>query len=139
MTEPAAAGRQPAELQAATRRKADQAHARATAALARLRRSGDVVTFASVAREAGVSQRYLHSHDEFADQIRRLRPSLARQPLPPVTDTESGVVSVLRAKINAQQDKIGSLDEAIRRLKHDLEIAHGEIIKLRSQRRHDPS
>jgi hypothetical protein len=48
-------------------------------------------------------------------------------------------LSVLRAKINAQQDKISSLDETIRRLKRDLEIAHGEIIKLRSQRRHDSS
>ncbi|MFT4167228.1 MAG: hypothetical protein QM650_18490 [Microlunatus sp.] len=134
-----AARSQPAALQAVTRRRSDAVYQRATTALAKLRREGSEITFASVAREAQVSRRYLHSHDELAGQIRKLRPAAARQPLPEAADGESGIVSVLRAKILQQQTKISDLEGVIRSLKHDLEIAHGEIIMLRSgRRRPDP-
>lgn len=81
-----------------------------------------------------MSQRYLHSHDELAGQIRKLRLAAARQPLLEAADGESGIVSVLRAKILQQQTKIGDLEGIIRSLKHDPEIAHGEIIKRRAGR-----
>lgn len=124
---------QPAALQAATQRKAENAYQRASSALAELRRQGREVTFASVAREAGVSQRYLHSHEELAGRIRRLRPAAARQPLPEASGTESGIVSVLRARLGQQQTTIRDLENAIRSLKLDLEVAHGEIIRLRQR------
>ena len=130
-----AAQSQPAALQAASQRKTEDAYQRASTALARLRRQGNKITFASVARAAGVSQRYLHGHDELAGQIRKLRPAAARQPLPEATDDESGIVSVLRARIVQQQTKISDLEETIRSLNHDLAIAHGEIIKLKSRPR----
>lgn len=130
-----AARSQPAALQAASQRKAEDAYQRASSALAKLRRQSSEITFASVARAAGVSSRYLQSHPELAAQIRKLRPAAARQPLPEAIDGESGIVSVLRARIVLQQGKISDLEEAIRSLRHDLEIAHGEIIKLRRRHR----
>lgn len=122
---------QPAALQAASQRRAEGAYHRANTALAKLRRQNSEITFASVARAAGVSSRYLQSHPELAAQIRRLRPAAARQPLPEAADGESGIVSVLRARIMQQHTKISDLEGTIQALKHDLEIAHGEIIKLR--------
>lgn len=125
---------QPAALQAESQRRAEEAYQRATTALAKLRRQGSEITFASVARAADVSTRYLYDHPEFADQIRKLRPAAARQPLPEAADGESGIVSVLRARIVQQQTKISDLEGIIRQLKHDLEIAHGVIIKQRAGR-----
>lgn len=130
-----AARSQPPALQAATQERKDGVYLRATTALAKLRRQGSKITFASVAREAQVSQRYLYAHDELAGQIRKLRPAAARQPLPEAAGGESGVVSVLRARIIQQQTKISGLEDTIRTLKHDLAIAHGEVIKSRSRSR----
>ena len=134
-----AARSQPAALQAASQRKAEDTYQRAADALAWLRRQKCEITFASVARRAGVSQRYLHGHPELAGQIRQLRPSSGRHPLPEPTDTESGIVSVLRARIAQHQTKISDLEKVIRSLRQDLEVAHGEIIKLRRLHSHPES
>lgn len=85
-----------------------------------------------------MSSRYLQSNPELAAQIRKLRTAAARQPLPEATDTESGVVSVLRARIMQHQTTISGLEDTVRSLKRDLEIAHGEIIKLRRLGRRQP-
>ena len=130
-----AARSQPAALQAASQRKAEEAAQRASSALTKLRRQNSEITFASVARAAGVSSRYLQSQPELAAQIRKLRPAAARQPLPEASDGESGIVSVLRARIVQQHTKISDLEGTIRGLRHDPEVAHGEIIKLRSRHR----
>lgn len=134
-TDPLPAHPQPDALHAASQHKAEKTRALAANALARLRSTGAEITFASVAREAGVSQRYLYTQSDFAQQIRKLRPAAARQPLPEASDTESGIVSVLRARLRQQENTISDLHDTIRGLKRELEIAHGEIIKLRSRPR----
>lgn len=88
---------------AASRRKAETAEKAARAAIAKLRRSGTAISVAAVAREAGVSQHYLHQHPDLGPLIRSIRnASTTPAPTPPAEPSQSGIVSVLRARIEAQ-------------------------------------
>lgn len=126
--EPAAAG-----LQAATRRRAEAAERAALEALRQLRGQGKRITVAAVARQAGVSPRYLYSKPHLLAQITGLRAAGAPGvPLPAEPVKPSGMISVLKARIDVLEAERRQLRERVGRLEHDLAVAHGEIIELRS-------
>lgn len=60
-------------LAAATRRRADETRARARATLRRLDRDGTPITYAGVAKAAGVSRALLYRDPELRETINKLR------------------------------------------------------------------
>lgn len=121
MTSTAPAGRTDGII-AASRRKAETAEKAARAAITKLRRSGNAITVAAVAREAGVSQHYLHQHPDLGPLIRSIRNTSrsdaeARSVDPP----RSGIVSVLWARIEAQTQERRDLVERISALESEVE------------------
>lgn len=124
MTTPAPQGRTDAII-AASRRKAATAEKAARAALTKPRRTGTPITIAAVAREAGVSQHYLHQHPDLGPLIRSLRTTATTGVKPPPVDpTQSGLVSVLKARIDAHS-------EERRRLLAEISNLHAELEKVR--------
>jgi hypothetical protein len=63
----------PDPLSGAAARRHELTRARAVQALRELDRAGTPVTFARVAREAGISRSWLYTQPDISDQIRRLR------------------------------------------------------------------
>lgn len=104
---------------------------RATTALRQLAQEGEPITFAAVARRAGVSTDFLYGAATLRARITELRqqPSTSR-PLPtPVEGSEStAAVRALSAQLKQQRRR--HRDE-IQTLESRLAAAHGENLKLR--------
>lgn len=119
-----------AGLIAASRRKAEAAENAARAAITKLRRAGTSITIAAIAREAGVSQHYLHQHPDLGPLIRSMRDAATPGvKLPPVDSSQSGIVSVLRARIEGQVQERQALLDRIAKLEEELERLRGALIR----------
>lgn len=119
---------------AASRRKAETAEKAARAAITKLRRSGTAITVAAVAREAGVSQHYLHQHPDLGPLIRSIRTaSTAPESTPPAEPSQSGIVSVLRARIEAQTQQRRELLERISALESEVATLRGALTQAQAR------
>lgn len=123
-------------LRSASQRKAAAAHQATKDALKRLRKTNQPITIAAVAREAGVSAHYLHQHPDFGPLIRQLRTTSTPGVRRPITtpDDQSGIVAVLKTRIEHTRTENQQLTARIHQLEQDLETARGEIANL--QQRH---
>ena len=114
----------------------DRAYRDASRAIRKLRKHGGPINFNSVAAEAHVSRQYLSDHPEFGPLIRKLRPQTRAAEPPRAVVDDTGIVAVLRAKINTQTDEISALNQELHDLRRQLEIARGTIVTLRQQQTH---
>ena len=118
-----------AALAAAARQRSDQTRQRATEALQRLHATGQPITFAHVARTAGVSRSWLYRQPDLRAEINRLRRTTTAQAVP-VPSPERGSAESLRHRLEA------ALDE-ITRLKADNHQLREHLAQHLGHRRHN--
>jgi hypothetical protein len=126
------------------RARRQNAEAKAEKALSDLASTGQPVTFAAVARAAGVSSDFLYRHPAFRDRIAQLRTtgSAGRPGDPSGVEqqaTSSGSASAAVRALSAQikqmrRDHLAELST----LRRALENAHGENLTLRRRLKLDP-
>jgi Family of unknown function (DUF6262) len=123
----------PQHLRDAAQRRHQQATERAVAALARLSAAGKAVTFASVAREAGVSTDFLYRQPELRQRINQMRAPNGRRASTPAAD--DGVALNASAPVRALSAQLKELrrrhHKEITDLKEALAVSHGETLALR--------
>jgi len=112
-------------LTRAARAKHTAAQARAEAGLRTLIKSGQPITFRSVAKTAGVSLDFLYRNPELRQRIDTLRAQ--QQPARQTADPTTPATSVV-ARLTA---KLGESREQITQLRAQLATAHGELAALR--------
>ena len=133
MTSTAPAGRTDGII-AASRRKDETAEKAARAAITKLRRSGNAITVAAVAREAGVSQHYLHQHPDLGPLIRSIRnANTTPANTQPAEPSQSGIVSVLRARIEAQTQERRELMQRISALESEVSTLRGALAQAQAR------
>ena len=108
-----------AALAAAARQRADQTRQRATEALQRLHATGQPITFAHVARTAGVSRSWLYRQPDLRADIDRLRRVATAQAVP-VPSPERGSAESLRQRLEAALDEITRLKADNHQLREHL-------------------
>jgi hypothetical protein len=126
-------------LKAAAAARTAATAARADAGLREMLRTGQPITFRSLARHAGVSLDFLYSSTALRPRIQQLRDQQRTQPggNAPQDDgraraadpeTTSSVVATLTARLTDLQRRHR---EEVTRLRRELETAHGENLILR--------
>ena len=124
----------PRQLADAAARRTLEAEQRVQGALRELDREGAAVTFAAVAKRAGVSRVFLYQHAELRAQIEALRSAQAAAPARlPVRQRASD--ASLRARLRAALDENQRQREEIARLREELALAHGRVRELELDRR----
>ena len=104
---------------AAARQRSDQTRQRATEALQRLHATGQPITFAHVARTAGVSRSWLYRQPDLRADIDRLRRVATAQAVP-VPSPERGSTESLRQRLEAALDEITRLNADNHQLREHL-------------------
>jgi hypothetical protein len=129
----------PDPLSEAAARRHELTRARAVQALRELDRADAPVTFAGVARAAGVSRSWLYTQPDISGQIRRLRKSTddvgSAGAVPAgqrATDTS------LRARLTAALDRNKQLADDNARLRRQLALALGDQRSARVRSGNDP-
>ncbi|WP_251061747.1 DUF6262 family protein [Streptomyces sp. ISL-100] len=111
----------------AARRRAAATRRRAASALRRMDTTGVVITFKTVAREAGVSRSWLYNQPDLRAEIERLRgrhrPVPAARPVP--ERQRSSDASLLR-RLEAATERNQRLEAENRELRQALALALGE-------------
>lgn len=117
----------PDPLSEAAARRHELTRARAVRALRELDRAGTPVTFAAVARAAGVSRSWLYTQPDISGQIRRLRKTTdgvgSADTIPAGQRASS---TSLRARLNAALDRNKQLADENARLHRQLARALGD-------------
>ena len=108
-----------AALAAAARQRSDQTRQRATEALQRLHATAQPITFAHVARTAGVSRSWLYRQPDLRADIDRLRRVATAQAVP-VPSPERGSAESLRQRLEAALDEITRLNADNHQLREHL-------------------
>lgn len=116
----------------AAKARHEAAAAKAQSALRQLSSRGQQITFASVAREAGVSTDFLYRHPELRNAITGLRTPTSRStgvddPAP----SSAATTAAVRALSSRLKQLIREHREEVETLKRDLATAHGENLLLR--------
>ena len=106
-------------LAAAARQRSDQTRQRATEALQRLHATGQPITFAHVARTAGVSRSWLYRQPDLRAEINRLR-RVATGHAVPVPPPQRGSTESLRQRLEAALDEITRLKADNHQLREHL-------------------
>jgi negative regulator of sigma E activity len=129
----------PDPLSEAAARRHELTRSRAVQALRELDRAGTPVTFADVARAAGVSRSWLYTQPDISGQIRRLRheTSSAGSAGAIPTDQRAGDAS-LRARLTAALDRNKQLADDNARLRRQLARALGDQRSVRTRSGNDP-
>ncbi len=124
----------PRQLADAAARRTLEAEQRVQGALRELDRTGAAVTFAAVAKRAGVSRVFLYQHAELRAEIEALRAAHAAAPARlPVRQRASD--PSLRTRLRAALDENQRQREEIARLREELALAHGRVRELELDRR----
>ena len=124
----------PRQLADAAARRTLDAKQRVHGTLRDLDREGAAVTFAAVAKRAGVSRVFLYQHAELRAQIEALRSAHTAAPARlPVRQRASD--ASLRARLRAALDENQRQREEITRLREELALAHGRVRELELDRR----
>jgi hypothetical protein len=127
-----------ANLKAAAAARTAAATARAEAALGKMTRDGDAITFRGLAARAGVSLDFLYRNTALRDRVAYLRArQQARPPAAPAATPGPGQPSSVIAALTAQlADARHRYREENTELRRALEAAHGENLLLRRRLGH---
>jgi hypothetical protein len=119
-------------LKAAAQRKSEGKVKEAEAAIRRLVKRGEPVTFQAVQREAGVSQNFLYTNASLRARIehQRSRHRPAARPDLAAADSDNNIVMALTAEITRLKKQHR---EEVTELRKALEQAHGENLALRRE------
>lgn len=118
-------------LTRAARARHDDTMKRASAALLEMAKAGEPITFAAVARRAGVSTDFLYGTPALRSRITELRQQpFARNPSQPPADTAASTTAIraLSAQLKEQRRRHR---EEIQAVQKALAAAHGENLELR--------
>lgn len=119
-------------LRAAAATRTKQVEHRATEALTSLRADGQPITFAAVARAAGISTDFLYRHPTIRAHIEDLRQQ-PTHPTPSSPTVDAGESSVVRALTNQLRDLKREHRSEVKHLHDALAAAHGENLRLRRE------
>jgi len=118
------------DLRRASRQRSEQAAARARTAVQTLSREGRPISFASVARAAGVSTDFLYRHPELRSLITDLRAQPRRYNEPEIKP-ETSSSSAVRALSAQLKDLRARHQSEVERLRQALATAQQENLQLR--------
>lgn len=119
-------------LKTAARRKSEEKTRSADAAIGRLIKRGEPVTFQAVQREAGVSHAFLYNNTRLRARIEHQRRQ--QRPAPDPTPTDNAADNNIVAALSAQLARLKAQHRAeVTALRAALEQAHGENLELRRQ------
>ena len=117
----------PDPLSEAVARRHELARAKAVQALRELDRAGTAVTFAGVARAAGVSRSWLYTQPDISGQIRRLRKSTdGAGSVGAIPAAQRATDASLRTRLTAALDRNKQLADENARLRRRLARALGD-------------
>jgi len=129
----------PDPLSEAAARRHELTRSKAVQALRELDRSGQPVTFASVAQAAGISRSWLYTQPDISGQIRRLRESTAGAGSAGAIPAGQRATDVsLRARLAAALDRNRQLADENARLRRQLAHALGDQRSARTRSGNDP-
>ena len=128
----------PDPLAAAAARRHELTRAKAIQALRELGRSGQPVTFASVATAAGISRSWLYTQADIRDQIRQLRDTRSRDTAGAVPASQRATDSSLRARLTAALTRNQALADENAQLRRQLARALGDQRSARTRSGNDP-
>ena len=109
----------------------ESTHAKAETALRELAERGQPISFASVARQAGVSTDFLYRQPTLRAKISSLRSRPGSQAAPAEVDDASSTSAVVRALSTRIKDLTRQHREEVAALQRGLAAAHGENLLLR--------
>ena len=114
----------PDPLSEAAARRHELTRAKAVQALRELDRAGTPVTFARVAREAGISRSWLYTQPDISSHIRRLREKT--DGVGAIPSGQRSTDASLRARLTAALDRNRQLADENARLRRQLARALGD-------------
>ncbi len=126
----------PDPLAAAAARRHELTRAKAIQALRELDRSGQPVTFASVAAAAGISRSWLYTQADIRDQIQQLRGT--RSAAGAVPASQRATETSLRARLTATLQRNQQLTDENTRLRRQLARALGDQRSSQTRYGNDP-
>ena len=117
----------PDPLSEAAARRHQLTRAKTVQALRELDRAGDPVTFAGVARAAGVSRSWLYTQPDIRDQIRKMREKTdPAGPAGAIPAAQRATDASLRTRLAAALDRNKQLADDNARLRRQLARALGD-------------
>ena len=129
----------PDPLSEAAARRHELTRARAVQALRELDRAGVPVTFAGVAKAAGISRSWLYTQPDIVSQIRRLRQETnAGGSAGSVPAGQRTTDASLRARLTTALDRNKQLADENARLRRQLARALGDQRSARTRSGNDP-
>ncbi|MGH3192274.1 MAG: DUF6262 family protein [Streptosporangiaceae bacterium] len=129
----------PDPLSEAAARRHELTRSRAVQALRELDRAGSPVTFAGVAKTAGISRSWLYTQPDISSQIRRLRQETnAAGSAGGVPAAQRATDASLRARLAAALDRNRQLSDDNARLRRQLAHALGDQRSARTRTGNDP-
>ncbi len=129
----------PDPLSEAAARRHELTRSRAVQALRELDRAGVPVTFAGVAKTAGISRSWLYTQPDISSQIRRLRQAAnATGSAGGVPAAQRATDASLRARLAAALDRNRQLADDNARLRRQLAHALGGQRSSRTRTGNDP-
>jgi len=129
----------PDPLSEAAAQRHELTRAKAVQALRELDRAGAPVTFARVAREAGISRSWLYTQPDISSQIRRLRAKTdGAGSAGAIPAGQRATDASLRARLAAALDRNRQLADDNARLRRQLARALGDQRSTRTRSGNDP-
>jgi hypothetical protein len=126
-------------LSEAAARRHELTRSRTVQALRELDRSGTPVTFAGVAKAAGVSRSWLYTQPDISSQIRRLRQSTSSADCAGAIPAGQRTTDAsLRARLTTALDRNKQLADENARLRRQLARALGDQRSARTRSGNDP-
>lgn len=116
----------PTAIVTAAHKRRELTRAKAIKTLRELALAGAPVTFADVARTAGVSRSWLYAQPDIRAEIQRLRDNARLAPTPPIPASQRATDASAQARINAAIQRNRALAEDNQRLRRQLAQALGE-------------
>jgi uncharacterized protein DUF6262 len=126
-----------APLAEAAARRHELTRAKAVQALRELDRSGQPVTFASVAATAGISRSWLYTQADIRDQIKQLRGARSRGTPETVPASQRASDNSLRARLASALQRNQALADQNARLRRQLARALGDQRTARTRSGND--
>jgi Family of unknown function (DUF6262) len=129
----------PDPLAESAARRHELARARAIQALRELDRAGQPVTFARVAREAGISRSWLYTQPDISSHIRQLRQkTYSAGSAGAIPAGQQATEASLRARLAAALDRNRQLADENARIRRQLARALGDQRLARTRSGNDP-
>ena len=126
-------------LSEAAARRHELTRSRTVQALRELDRSGTPVTFAGVAKAAGVSRSWLYTQPDISSQIRRLRQNTSSaSSAGAIPASQRTTDASLRARLTTALDRNKQLADENARLRRQLARALGDQRSARTHSGNDP-